>query len=106
MKTVTVTDDLTVRLQGRSFGPGEHGVSDDVADALLTHRSVELASGPGGSDGSASAIVDQHHATVRAAIEDGDVDDRLDAVEAAEQDRDSPRDSVLEAIATRREQVE
>lgn len=40
--------------------------------------------------------------SVVAAIEDGEVDDALDEVEQAERDRDSPRDSVLEAIEGRR----
>lgn len=42
-----------------------------------------------------------HWREVVTAIEDGEVDDHLDAVREAEQARDSPRDSVLDAIDER-----
>lgn len=49
----------------------------------------------------AEGFVDDAWQAVTAAIEDGDVDEHLDAVREAEQDRDSPRDSVLNAIEER-----
>ena len=130
---VTVRASQTNR---ESYGPGVHEVPDDVADDLLQHRAVEQpdqsddtdddADGAAGgadsddaadegeapadgeaADFDADGFVDDHHATVRNAVEDGDVDGHLQAVEDAERGRDGdPRDSVLQAISDRQEQVQ
>jgi hypothetical protein len=75
--------------------------SDDAADEGEAPADDEAA------DFDADGFVDDHHATVRNAVEDGDVDDHLQAVEDAERGRDGdPRDSVLQAISDRQEQVQ
>jgi hypothetical protein len=94
---------------GSTYGPGTHEVPDDVAEDLLSHRYVQEADQSDGDDATdwdAADFVDRHHATVRNDVEDGVVDDMLQAVEDAENDRDSPRDSVLQSINDRQEQVQ
>lgn len=49
----------------------------------------------------AAGFVDESWQAVVAAIEDGEADGHLDAVREAEQDRDSPRSSVIEALDQR-----
>lgn len=123
-RIVEVTDRVTVRASqttGEGYGPGTHEVPDDVADDLLSHRAVTEAdqSDDDDADGSdsgesedsgdfdAAAFVDQHHATVKNAVEDGDVDDHLSAVREAEEAREGgARDSVLQALQEREEQVQ
>jgi hypothetical protein len=56
---------------------------------------------PPGEAFSPGDLLDDHWTTVVSRIESGDADDRLDDVLAAEQSRDSPRDSVIEAISER-----
>lgn len=55
----------------------------------------------------ADEFIDAHWQTVTAAIRNGEADDRLAAIEAAEYDRENDaRDSVLSAIAERRATID
>lgn len=104
-RTVKVVERVSVRASqtnGRSYAEGTHEVPDDVAADLLSHRAVIPADTDSGADFDAAAFVDRHHATVRSDITDGQADGHLDAVRDAEQSRDSPRNSVLQAIDDRR----
>ena len=126
-RIVEVTAQASVRASqsdGSTYGPGKHEVPDDVAEDLLQHRYVQEpdqsdATDDGDSDQSdgddaddevqdwdADAFVDRHHATVKNDVQDGVVDDMLQAVEDAEEARDSARDSVLQAVKERQEQVQ
>jgi hypothetical protein len=114
----------------RYIGEGVHSVSDEDVEEIEESRLWEAVEDDGETedggeedapddegeeaeeDGDASedegeafdaeAFIDRNWRSVVAEIEDGDADDALDEVEQEEQDRDSPRDSVLEAIEGRR----
>lgn len=122
-RIVEVTAQASVRASqsdGSTYGPGKHEVPDDVAEDLLQHRYVqEPDQSDDGDDADesddgddevqdwdADAFVDRHHATVKNDVQDGVVDDMLQAVEDAEEARDSTRDSVLQAVKERQEQVQ
>ncbi len=103
---------------------GVYDVPDDVVDEYLDHRSGgwERPGESGESDESdteetgdtadsefpsvkfdAETFVDDTWQSVTSAISEGKVDGHLDAVREAEESRDSPRDSVLNAIDERQE---
>lgn len=76
--------------------------ADDEAggDADESERGSDVGAGAGGR---VADLAGAHWQTVVATVERGDADDALDELEAAERDRDRPRDSVLDAIEERRE---
>jgi hypothetical protein len=82
--------------------------ADSGADSADTDDEGEVPADDETAEFDADDFVDDHHATIRNAVEDGDVDDHLQAVEDAERARDGgPReDSVLQAITDRQEQVQ
>ncbi|AUV81261.1 hypothetical protein C2R22_05950 [Salinigranum rubrum] len=95
-------------------GPGTYEVPEELVDEYLDHRSggwerptESDVDSEGSEDVSANAFdaaafIDRSWQSVTSDIEDGAVDEHLDAVEAAEENRDSPRDSVLSSISDRR----
>lgn len=113
---IRITGNRTVRAarsSGYRYGPGVHEVSDAEAEDLLDHFAIEPADAADDSedgeaeDFDAADFVDDHHSTVVSAIEAGDADGHLDAVEDAEKARDSGvRGSVSTAIADRRNELE
>lgn len=88
------------------IGPATVDVPADAVDHLRSRGWVDPpdADGEPEADESfdADAFADRPWQTVTSAIDDGTADGHLDAVEAAEKERDNPRSSVLEAIAERR----
>jgi len=72
-------------------------VEQEEPDAAETEADAESADE--GFD--AAGFVDESWQAVVAAIEDGEADGHLDEVREAEQDRDSPRSSVIEALDQR-----
>lgn len=116
-RTVRVTEHVSVRAEsttGSFYQYGRHEVPDDVAEDLLEHRAVVAgdtdADGSDGADSDdwdATAFVDNHHATVKNQLQAGQADGHLDEVRDAEQARDrGGRDTVLQAISARQEQVQ
>lgn len=131
----TGTDDVDVFVDTETndeYHPSErpHEVPDERVDWLLDHDGWERpdaqtagdddtvrtlpASEPSGEDESqavdgfdADAFIDDNWQSVQSAIRGGEADGHLEAVEAAERDREGgPReDSVLEAIEQRRGEV-
>lgn len=110
----------------RYVGEGIHEVPDHMVDAYLdagwerpdseeaapaaadqepeeSDETDEAEAEPDAVQFDAEGFVDDSWQSVTAAIEDGEADGHLDAVEAAEQDRDGdPRGSVQDAIEDRR----
>ena len=111
----------------RYQGPGTFEVPDDVVDLYLdrgwerpdadTEEATAAVDQPdpeaaaeaeadaeSEDDGfDAAGFVDESWQAVKAAIEDGEADGHLEAVRDAEQDRDSPRSSVIEAVDQRQQ---
>ena len=108
-------------------GPGTYEVADEKVDQYLergwehpeeaegdesppaatqeadTEESEPDADEAEGDGFDAAGFVDDSWQSVTTRIEDGEADDHLDAVEAAERDRDGePRSSVIEAVEDRR----
>lgn len=103
----------------KAIGPGEYDVADNAVDEYLEHAGWERPAGDSEGDTSsddsmsyeerivhAETLVQEHWQSVTSQIESGEADEYLDDLEREEKRRDSPRDSVLEAIADRREQLE
>lgn len=91
-RTLTVLDDA----------PPEDTAESEPADASTESADADKAeegAAPGAFD--AASFVDDSWQSVTAAIDDGEVDEHLDAVREAEEARDSPRDSVLNALDER-----
>jgi len=86
-------DDSTEDAEEQEQGDGEEADADD-GDA-------EDPETDGGGGFDAAEFIDRNWRTVVADIEDADADGNLDAVEQAEKDRDSTRESVIDAIDKR-----
>lgn len=71
----------------------------DVAEQPTEESEADAESADEGFD--AAGFVDDSWQSVVSRIEDGDADGHLDAVREAEEDRDSPRSSVIEALEQR-----
>ena len=108
--TVEVPDDAVEHLRSRGWVDPPDADDDDAGeDDATAEEGAESEPEPESTDDEgatdafdAAAFVDRPWQTVASEIGDGAVDEHLDAVEAAEQDRDSPRSSVLNTIAEQR----
>jgi hypothetical protein len=88
-------DDASGGTQGDS--EASEGSGDSDSDSETTETEGEESEGL-----NATEFVDRQWQRVRSDIGDGAADGHLAAVEDAENDRDNPRDSILEAIDNRR----
>jgi hypothetical protein len=95
--TVDVPEDAVEHLRSRGWvdPPADGGATDDEV--------TDEEAADGDADFDTASFIDRSWQSVTSDIEDGAADGHLDAVEAAEEARDSPRDSVLGAVADRRE---
>lgn len=127
--------DVFVDPDGNAYWPGEREVPDAHVEPVLNHpvgawhrpddamtddvpisptpapaadASADAEDGDGGDDATfdAEEFIDDSWQSVQAAIEDGEADGHLDAVAAAERNRENgPRkDSIIEAIENRADQ--
>lgn len=90
----------TFRDRGWEQPPEEQ---DESAPAAVEQEAEPDADESDADGFDADGFVSESWQSVVAAVEDGEVDGNLDAVQAAEQDRDGePRSSVIEAIEARK----
>lgn len=81
--------------------PPDTDHADETAGELVSEDDEPEAGGDGDESEAfdAAGFVDDHHASVVSAIEDGEADDHLPAVRDAESEREGgPRDSVIDAL--------
>lgn len=81
-------------------GPGKYQVPDDAVDEYLDHNGWQEVP-------TELQLTDAKWSRVKREVTEGEHDDILDQLEEAEANRvPSPRDSVMEAIAERRETLQ
>lgn len=99
--TTEVPDDAEEQYRERGWqDPPEEAESPPAAAQDETEADADAEAEAEGFD--AEAFVDDSWQSVTSAIESGDADGHLDAVQEAEQNRDGePRDSVISAIEER-----
>lgn len=106
--TFEVPDQRVDHYLDRGWQQPEEAEPSDAPAAAAQEPEPDADSGEATEEGAsegfdAAGFVDESWQSVTSQIEDGEADDHLDAVEAAERDRDGePRSSVIEAIEERR----
>jgi len=102
--TYEVPDDRVEQFRERGWEDPETDAGSEAPAAASQDTSEEPEEAEAEADGDgfdAAGFVDESWQAVVAAIEDGEADGHLADVREAEQDRDSPRSSVIEALDQR-----